>query len=103
MFAFSLAAICLFIVYRLVPVLCTSFVAIVATMIGIALALRAHRLCRIVLAMRDDRSAFPRRPSRAEHRAMALSLHIALRRTELRSLFPMVADRAEHLAMKIEF
>lgn len=101
MLAFTLAAICLFIVYRLVPVLCTGFVAITATMIGVVLARRTRLLERLILTMSCDRAGTYRKLTRAERRAIAARLSIALKRTELRSLFPTVADRADHIAEMI--
>lgn len=101
MLAFTLAAICLLIAYRLVPVLCTGFVAIIATIIGVVLALRARRLERVILKMHCDRGGTSRKPTRAERRAMAVGLNVALTRTELRSLFPTSADCADHIAKMI--
>lgn len=102
MFAFILAAVCSVIVKRLVPVPCRCVVEIVATAIGVVFALRARRLERIILPMRDNRSAFDSKPTRAARHAMAASLRVALSQTELRSLFPTVPDRANHIVTMID-
>lgn len=101
MLAFIVAAIILAIANRLVPALCTTSVGMMAMIIAILLALRVRRLEPIIVAMRDERSAVDRNPTRAERRAMAASLRLALKRTELRSLFPTLADRAEQFAVMI--
>lgn len=101
MLAFIVAVIFLVIANRLVLALCTSLAVIMAMTIGIVLALRVRHLEPIIVAMRDERSAFDRKPTRAERRVIAASLRLAMTRTELRSLFPIVADRAEKIAMMI--
>lgn len=101
MFAFILAAVCFVVFKRLAPVLCRCLVEIVATAIALVLAMRARRLERIILPMRDKRSAFDSKPTHAARRVMATSLRVALSQTELRSLFPTVPDRANHIVTMI--
>ena len=101
--ALTVAVIFLVIANRLVPAFCTSLVVIMAMTIGIVLALRVRRLEPVIFAMRDERSAFDRKSTRAERRAMAASLRLALDRADLRGLFPIVADRAAQISMMITF
>lgn len=74
---------------------------IVATTVTIIILVQVRRSARIILAMhalhRHKSPSFDRKPSRAERRALAADLRLALRQTELMSLFPQVGYGAQRL------
>ena len=86
---------------RLLPVAVRLAADVVATAIAIGLAVQARRATRAILAMREAHDhrpgGFANQPSRAERRAMAASLRVAIRQTELISLLPHTAARAERM------
>ncbi len=76
-------------------------VEIFATVMMFALEVRARDNARALCEMRDkhvDTLNFDRKSSRAERRAMATGLQLALQQTNVRSLFPTIGDRARRLA-----
>ena len=85
----------------LVPIALRMIVELIATMIAIVLAVRTRRVVRDILAMRDMYAGpeldFDRKPSRAERRALAAGLRLAIRQTELMSLLPHTAARAQRM------
>lgn len=73
-------------------------VAMIATSVGVNLALRARRVeRRIILAARHDLN-FDARPTRAERRIMRAGLRLALDQAPIRSLFPSTMTRAQSIA-----
>jgi len=78
-------------------------VDLIATAMGIMLAIRAARVRRRIIAMRNESAAAvrdcDRRPRRAERRLLAAGLKLAIRQTEFRSLFPTTMERAERIAV----
>ena len=76
-------------------------IEILATVMMFALELRARGIARAICEMRNkyvDTLNFDRKSSRAERRAMATGLRLALRQTNATSLFPTIGDRARRLA-----
>lgn len=73
-------------------------VAIIATIVGLNLVLRARRVeRRMILAARRDLN-FDYRPTRAERRLMLAGLRLALDQAQIRSLFPSMMARAQSIA-----
>lgn len=74
-------------------------VAAVAMVYGIALAIRARRTEKQILAFSSTTghslADFDRKPTRGQRRAMRRSQKLALRQTEFRSLFPSIARRTQ--------
>jgi len=76
-------------------------IEILATVMMFALELRARGNARTMCEMGNryvDTLNFDRKSSRAERRAMATGLRLALRQTSATSLFPTIGDRARRLA-----
>lgn len=85
----------------LVPFGLRQVIEILATVMMFAWEVRAHGNARAICELRNKYAGsitFDRKCSRAERRAMATGLRLALRQTNATSLFPTIGDRARRLA-----
>ena len=87
--------------FWLMPLGLRLVVEIFATVMMFALEVWARGNARAMCEMRnkhEDTLNFDRKSSRAERRAMATGLRLALQQTNASSLFPTIGNRARRLA-----